>query len=87
MNYNLLQLLTFNSSYLAIQKMPPNNRKAYPQAALIKVVASVQNGMKLKEVSEKYGIPISTISDKRLGRYNENKLCPGPVAMLSQDRE
>ena len=67
--------------------MAPKKRKLYSEVSMLEAIASIRNGMKLKEAAEKFDIPISTLSDKKNGKYSEDKNSPGPKATLSRERE
>ena len=58
-------------------------RKTYDKDDLLRAVAAVKNGMTYKNASEKYGVPVSTINDRCLVKYSEEKNRPGIYLYIS----
>jgi hypothetical protein len=52
-------------------------QKTYTEEDVVSAVAAVKNGMSLKKASMKYGVPATTIHDKKSDKYVDGKTRPG----------
>ena len=62
-------------------------RKQYSQEDLFKALAKIRNGARYNEVSDKYGIPSSTLHDKIKAKTPLQLGKPGPTTYLSAEQE
>lgn len=55
----------------------PNSSTKKKIYSFLQAIAAAQNGMKFKEVSEKNGVPVTIIHDKKNSKYALDKCKPG----------
>jgi hypothetical protein len=89
--------MPYNSSYKIAnffvyifpkKQMPPKEkRRKYCQDDVIAAVGEIKNGATYRVTSEKYGIPVMTLSDKVKGKAPLVRAQPGPSSHLSEDQE
>ena len=79
-------LLLF-SIVLIFQMASKQKRCNYTEENLLDAIAEVKGGLSYRKASDKYGIPVMTLSDKIKGKTPLAKFSPGPSTYLSQEQE
>ena len=62
-------------------------KQRYDEDSILEAIAAVQNGMTYKEASERYGVPTTTIHDKKNDRYSLEKGRPGKCSNQSINKK
>lgn len=62
-------------------------RCKYTEEALLNALSEIKSGLSYRKASDKYGIPVTTLSDKNKGKTPLAKYTPGPTTYLSNSQE
>ncbi|KAF2896741.1 hypothetical protein ILUMI_09437, partial [Ignelater luminosus] len=66
---------------------PKQPIRQYQYAQVVEALASIRNGMKIREASRRYGVPRRTLQDRLHGRVPEKPTRKGPDTILSIEEE